>query len=150
MAQPMVLLEMRDILVGQGCRAIPRALPRPRLKRSDLNLDRPDTIASLIDHTLLKPDSTRADIARVCAEARQASFASVCINPFWVRFAKTKSSRALPSGSVQSSAFRWAQTRPKRSLRKRNSRLSTGQKNWMLCKTSVPCDPGKFRLSGTN
>jgi len=55
-----------------------------------LNLDRPDTIAALIDHTLLKPDSTRADIARVCAEARQASFASVCINPFWVRMAKTE------------------------------------------------------------
>jgi deoxyribose-phosphate aldolase len=53
-----------------------------------LNLDRPDIIAALIDHTLLKPDSSKADIARVCAEARQASFASVCINPFWVRFAK--------------------------------------------------------------
>lgn len=55
-----------------------------------MNLDRPDTIAALIDHTLLKPDSTRADIARVCAEARQSSFASVCINPFWVRMAKTE------------------------------------------------------------
>jgi deoxyribose-phosphate aldolase len=55
-----------------------------------LNLDRPETVASLIDHTLLKPDSARADIARVCAEARSASFASVCINPFWVRFAKEK------------------------------------------------------------
>jgi deoxyribose-phosphate aldolase len=53
-----------------------------------LNLDRPDTVAALIDHTLLKPDSSRADIERVCAEARRASFASVCINPFWVRFAK--------------------------------------------------------------
>lgn len=55
-----------------------------------MNLDRPDTIASLIDHTLLKPESTRADIARVCAEARQSSFASVCINPVWVRMAKTE------------------------------------------------------------
>lgn len=55
-----------------------------------MNLDRPDTIASLIDHTLLKPESTRVDIARVCAEARQSSFASVCINPVWVRMAKTE------------------------------------------------------------
>ncbi len=55
-----------------------------------MNLDRPDTIAALIDHTLLKPDSTRADISRVCAEARQALFASVCINPFWVRMAKAE------------------------------------------------------------
>jgi len=53
-----------------------------------LNLDRPETIAALIDHTLLKPESARADVERVCAEARRASFASVCINPFWVRFAK--------------------------------------------------------------
>jgi len=52
-----------------------------------LNLDRPETIAALIDHTLLKPESARADVERVCAEARRASFASVCINPFWVRFA---------------------------------------------------------------
>jgi deoxyribose-phosphate aldolase len=55
-----------------------------------LNLDRPDTIAALIDHTLLKPDSSRADIARLCAEARPAAFASVCINPSWVRFAKSE------------------------------------------------------------
>ena len=53
-----------------------------------MNLDRPDIIAALIDHTLLKPDSSSMDIARVCAEARCASFASVCINPFWVRLAK--------------------------------------------------------------
>lgn len=53
-----------------------------------MNLDRPDTIAALIDHTLLKPDSSRAELQRVCAEARDASFASVCIHPFWVRFAK--------------------------------------------------------------
>lgn len=53
-----------------------------------MNLDRSDEIAALIDHTLLKPESSRAEIARVCAEARNASFASVCINPFWVRFAK--------------------------------------------------------------
>lgn len=60
----------------------------PSLKRSELNLDRPETIAALIDHTLLKPEASRADIARVCADARFSSFASVCINPYWVRFAK--------------------------------------------------------------
>lgn len=53
-----------------------------------MNLDRPDEIAAVIDHTLLKPDSSGAEISRVCAEARHASFASVCINPFWVRFVK--------------------------------------------------------------
>jgi deoxyribose-phosphate aldolase len=48
-------------------------------------LTRIDTaIASLIDHTILKPEATRADVLKVCREARQYSFASVCINPYWV------------------------------------------------------------------
>jgi deoxyribose-phosphate aldolase len=51
-----------------------------------LNLNQPQQIASLIDHTLLKPEAAREDIARVCAEAREWEFASVCVNPVWVRF----------------------------------------------------------------
>lgn len=39
----------------------------------------------MIDHTLLKPEATEADIRKVCAEARQYVFASVCVNPHWVR-----------------------------------------------------------------
>jgi deoxyribose-phosphate aldolase len=45
----------------------------------------PREIASLIDHTLLKPDATRAQIETLCAEARQHGFATVCVNPYWVR-----------------------------------------------------------------
>ncbi len=41
-------------------------------------------IAALIDHTVLKPDATEADIVKVCQEARQYNFASVCVNPYWV------------------------------------------------------------------
>ena len=43
--------------------------------------------ASLIDHTLLKPDATDEDIKRLCDEAARFRFASVCINPTWVRAA---------------------------------------------------------------
>ena len=43
------------------------------------------SIAALIDHTLLKPEATAADIRKVCAEARHYRFASVCVNPYWVR-----------------------------------------------------------------
>ena len=43
------------------------------------------SIAALIDHTLLKPEATDADIRKVCAEARHYHFASVCVNPYWVR-----------------------------------------------------------------
>ena len=45
------------------------------------------SIAALIDHTLLKPDAKRADIVKLCREARQYNFASVCINPVWVSLA---------------------------------------------------------------
>ena len=44
-------------------------------------------IARLIDHTLLKPDATAADIERLCREAGQHQFCSVCVNPFHVRSA---------------------------------------------------------------
>ncbi len=37
-----------------------------------------------IDHTLLKPEATRAQIENLCAEARQYDFASVCVNSCWV------------------------------------------------------------------
>jgi deoxyribose-phosphate aldolase len=44
----------------------------------------PREIARLIDHTLLKPDATRAQIEALCAEAREHGFATVCVNPAWV------------------------------------------------------------------
>ena len=44
-------------------------------------------IAALIDHTILKPETTRDDIVKVCREARQYGFASVCVNPYWVPLA---------------------------------------------------------------
>jgi deoxyribose-phosphate aldolase len=48
------------------------------------------TVAALIDHTILKPEATRADVAKVCREARQYNFASVCVNPYWVPLVKTE------------------------------------------------------------
>lgn len=41
--------------------------------------------ASLIDHTLLKPEASLADIKKLCDEAAQYGFASVCVNPGWVK-----------------------------------------------------------------
>ena len=45
---------------------------------------RPGDVAGLIDHTLLKPEATRADIERLCREAVEFRFATVCVNPTWV------------------------------------------------------------------
>ncbi|HAK05548.1 MAG TPA: deoxyribose-phosphate aldolase [Firmicutes bacterium] len=42
------------------------------------------TFNKLIDHTLLKPDASDADIDKLCAEAQQYDFASVCVNPHFV------------------------------------------------------------------
>jgi deoxyribose-phosphate aldolase len=47
--------------------------------------DVPTDLAGFIDHTLLKPDATAADIDRMCAEAREYGFASVCVNPTWAK-----------------------------------------------------------------
>jgi len=44
----------------------------------------PAGVASMIDHTLLKPDATRQDIEALCREAAQFRFATVCVNPTWV------------------------------------------------------------------
>jgi deoxyribose-phosphate aldolase len=44
----------------------------------------PASVASMIDHTLLKPDATRQDIEVLCREAAQFKFATVCVNPTWV------------------------------------------------------------------
>jgi deoxyribose-phosphate aldolase len=48
------------------------------------------TIAALIDHTILKPEATRADVVKICREAREYQFASVCVNPYWVPVVKTE------------------------------------------------------------
>ena len=47
----------------------------------------PNTRAALarcIDHTLLKPEATAADIEKLCVEAREYGFFGVCVNPIWV------------------------------------------------------------------
>src|SRR3954453_11033882 len=41
--------------------------------------------AALIDHTLLKPEASEADIRKLCEEAAKFGFASVCVNPTWVK-----------------------------------------------------------------
>jgi deoxyribose-phosphate aldolase len=47
----------------------------------------PKELAKYFDHTLLRPDATGDDVKKLCAEAREFSFASVCINPTYVKLA---------------------------------------------------------------
>ena len=68
---------VQELLAAQGA---PAAAPVPA--QPALN------IPQLIDHTILRPDTTRADIEQLCREARQHKFYSVCVNPAWVSFAR--------------------------------------------------------------
>jgi deoxyribose-phosphate aldolase len=55
-------------------------------KAEDVPLD----LARFIDHTLLKPEASAADIDKLCDEAAKHGFASVCVNPVWVRRAASR------------------------------------------------------------
>ena len=48
----------------------------------------PTQLAAFIDHTLLKPDASLAQIEQLCAEAREHKFFSVCVNGSWVEAAR--------------------------------------------------------------
>jgi len=67
---------------GQGSLAAQSQPIAPPLSPLSLN------IPQLIDHTILRPDATRADIERLCREALQHKFYSVCVNPTWVSLAR--------------------------------------------------------------
>ncbi len=61
-----------------------------RLGYCGAGADVPKDLAQFIDHTLLRPDATPADIDRLCDEAAEYGFAAVCINPSWVARAKKR------------------------------------------------------------
>ena len=63
-------------------------------------------IAGMIDHTNLNPCAKKADIEKLCEEAKKFGFASVCVNPFYVPLASqlldgssVKVCSRIPSGS---------------------------------------------------
>lgn len=54
-------------------------------------------LSAMIDHTVLRPDATQEDLARICAEARKYSFATVCVNSSNIPFV----ARQLKGSSVK-------------------------------------------------
>lgn len=76
----------------------------------------PADLAKFIDHTLLAADATAADIEKLCAEARENNFFSVCVNGCWVATAyhlleatevKVVSVAGFPLGAMTSDAKRF-------------------------------------------
>jgi len=59
------------------------------------------TLAAVLDHTLLKPEATRAQVIRLCHEAAEHRFACAMVNPTWVATAaETLAGTGVPVGVV--------------------------------------------------
>ncbi|MDR3488199.1 MAG: deoxyribose-phosphate aldolase [Bradyrhizobium sp.] len=52
-----------------------------------LTVQSPRDLARFIDHTILKPDATAEQVKKLCGEAIEYRFYSVCVNPIFVKFA---------------------------------------------------------------
>lgn len=57
-------------------------------------------IAALIDHTLLRPEATAADIGAHCRQALEYRFAAVCVHPYWVPLAVRELAGRIPVATV--------------------------------------------------
>jgi deoxyribose-phosphate aldolase len=61
----------------------------------------PAALAAVLDHTLLKPEATRAQVIRLCHEAAEHRFACAMVNPTWVACAaETLAGTGVPVGVV--------------------------------------------------
>lgn len=82
---------VKPIAKEEACEGCPRN-PGPAAvdPRTIQFTDDVRSLAALMDHTLLRPEATRAAVERLCDEALQAGFAAVCVNPAWVPVAAQK------------------------------------------------------------
>ena len=55
-----------------------------------IQINTPADLAPYIDHTLLKPDATETQVKKLCEEAIQYGFCTVCVNPSWVEYCARK------------------------------------------------------------
>ena len=92
----------------------------------------PDALARMIDHTLLKPDATAADIEKLCDEAKRAQLLLGLREPDLRRAVPGAAARLARSRSAASSASRWARSRPRsrRSRRARPSATARAKSTW--------------------
>lgn len=80
----MTSFELDQLVAQIGDEILARVAPHRPAERA---APAASSIAQYFDHTILKPEATRADIVRLAAEARHYGFASVCVNPYWVSLA---------------------------------------------------------------
>jgi len=72
-----IATRVRELLDGKGAQRASAPAPIS-----------PDQLVKLIDHTVLKPEATAEEIEKLCKEAAENKFFSVCVNPTWVPKAK--------------------------------------------------------------
>ena len=70
-------------------------------------------LCAYIDHTALQPELTRANVEKLCAEAKEYNFHSVCVNSHRVPRRRLRGSSTRASLSVPSLVFLWARFAPK-------------------------------------
>jgi deoxyribose-phosphate aldolase len=80
----LVTAEVIEALREESQEAAAREISAPPCACGAIEATGTPGLAALIDHTLLKPDATRVEIERLCEEAREHLFASVCVQPHWV------------------------------------------------------------------
>ena len=107
-------------------------------------------LAKYIDHTLLKPTATEADILKLCDEAKKYQFASVCINPCWIPLAKkTLENTEIKICTVIGFPLGANQTSIKQ-LETESQNIKVKQTFIYLCVPGLICGMQNFYLHHTN
>ena len=77
-----------------GNSSVNQTFPLPAVKRTAPCSPLPDTLSSLIDHTLLKPEATASDVDKLCDEGNEYQFAAICVDGSWVSCCAKRLSRS--------------------------------------------------------
>ena len=70
------------------------------MTENEKTIQKTSKLAAIIDHTLLKPDATLAQVEQLCREAITYQFGAVCVNSYWVKHCK----KALAGSPVKTAA----------------------------------------------
>ena len=73
-----------DKLIDRIAEEVYRKIANENNGANKIDTSNNSDIAAIIDHTLLKPEATESDIKKVCEEAIEYNFKSVCINTHYV------------------------------------------------------------------
>jgi len=85
---PQLVLKLTREVDALGLEAFEPTSPAQPERPGPGTIEKPADLAPWIEHTMLKPEATSQDIVKLCNEAKQFGFHSVCVNPCFVREAR--------------------------------------------------------------